>query len=975
MFHRQQLVIIYSLSRAQVPSKSILKASINILQTDDTQIENQYQPQPISQPQSEPQPQFQFPTQTSVSDDTNATQSMDITHEFHTKIHDNTSRKSFGRRVSFAEHAQVRLFEIPDNNNTNSTNSTGSPQSSPLPASPDNRSDVVTDENAYPGASMRNRARSSVRSSLANSEGSDMDLTGVGPSAFLLASQGSGSAIDDEEFDFDYYNDGDDDMDVTEAINGNIVRKRSLSAAPLRRPLSLIPSTAPPQPASDDHDQSSYMDDQSQSQSDIDSDQPQPVDFTIPLNKSLRPPAHHDEAWLALRQATHSGNTPYEPMPSSDDEDHLEGDGMELGDAMERLMRARSSLPLAPSSGDSTDEPMVYHPAHDTDPQDDTFSSTDDSFGGADSGDHTINVSKVLGRVSLGGAARMSMGQQDSTMDESEVYGAIVPPPTTQSQPEYTHPQTQIQPTATLQIRPQSQIAQPTVFQAPPPKNTPPALPTHSPPKAPPKIFSTPQPVPPPTRTTIPKPPAFSFTPKASTSPSKTKPSVPLPKPKFSAAFGSPVARPSPKKATVKTTVPNANPRTSPKKRPHSPADNEASDIENLGSHRPSPAKRLVMAGKWPGASAPSPPSTSTDVPPPSSDAPKPKPLSPSKKAPWQAPATEGRGAVSLLRRPSGYFAKRKSVGVGLGVEVSEGDTGTGMGTGKSPKKKAGLGLGRVSMGSGPADAWTRFDRDAGSGVGDNGKGMGQEWEKEKEKKEKEGHEREREAGRQAVTAPSQARGSPAPASPMPGSPAVASVEIGHARVSPSSPAVSVGDLSGLLIPGAFGEEEMGVDVDMDATEQWREGVEPDGYPEDEEVSVFPGVLFVYRPLHAHLCLVLQPLISIEQFFGMTGIRFMDELTAPRRSTHPSQQTSRQARAAAEIPLTEYVTAMAIDVPQLVLYSRVSKDLQAWIEKSRVVFAQAEEEAAKITPELFTEYSRADEEGQAELLVSCLLDC
>lgn len=95
----------------------------------------------------------------------------------------------------------------------------------------------------------------------------------------------------------------------------------------------------------------------------------------------------------------------------------------------------------------------------------------------------------------------------------------------------------------------------------------------------------------------------------------------------------------------------------------------------------------------------------------------------------------------------------------------------------------------------------------------------------------------------------------------------------------------------------------------------------------------------------------------------------MDELTAPRRSMHPSHQPPRQARGSEDIPLAEYVTAMAIDIPQLGLYTRVSKDLQAWMEQSKAVFAQAEDEAAKITPELFIEYSRADEEGQAELLV------
>lgn len=95
----------------------------------------------------------------------------------------------------------------------------------------------------------------------------------------------------------------------------------------------------------------------------------------------------------------------------------------------------------------------------------------------------------------------------------------------------------------------------------------------------------------------------------------------------------------------------------------------------------------------------------------------------------------------------------------------------------------------------------------------------------------------------------------------------------------------------------------------------------------------------------------------------------MDELAAPRRSTHPSQQPSRHPRAPEQIPLAEYFTAMSIDVPQLELYTHVSKDLQAWMEKSKDVFKQAEEEAEKVTPELFREYSQAGEEGQAELLV------
>jgi hypothetical protein len=105
----------------------------------------------------------------------------------------------------------------------------------------------------------------------------------------------------------------------------------------------------------------------------------------------------------------------------------------------------------------------------------------------------------------------------------------------------------------------------------------------------------------------------------------------------------------------------------------------------------------------------------------------------------------------------------------------------------------------------------------------------------------------------------------------------------------------------------------------------------------------------------------------------MTGIRFLDELSAPRRSTiHPSQLQSAQRRAshqAIETTLADYVVAMAIDAPQLELYSHVAADLQRWIEHSKEIYRQAEAEATKVTPMLFREYSTADEQTQAELLV------
>ena len=105
----------------------------------------------------------------------------------------------------------------------------------------------------------------------------------------------------------------------------------------------------------------------------------------------------------------------------------------------------------------------------------------------------------------------------------------------------------------------------------------------------------------------------------------------------------------------------------------------------------------------------------------------------------------------------------------------------------------------------------------------------------------------------------------------------------------------------------------------------------------------------------------------------MTSIRFLDELSAPRRSTIlPSQLQSAQRRASLqtkEATLADYAIAMAVDAPQLELYSHVAADLQRWIEHSKEIYLQAEEEATKVTPMLFREYSMADEQTQVELMV------
>nr|GAT43645.1 predicted protein [Mycena chlorophos] len=705
------------------------------------------------------------------------------TTDFQTQVTDNTTtRKSFGiRRVSFAKNAHVRLIEPNEEN----TNSTASPPASPAASSdpPDENpasGPVLNDENAYPGAAAnRNRRRSSMRQSFGSE---DMDLTVSAPGGFFAF--GDGPAIADEDMEMD----GSLDMDMTEDLDGEFIQQRAVSlGGNMRPPLAQV---AHEPPASDGLEQSQSFEDSYTSTS---SQEEAHTEYTIPVNHSLRPPASADPAWMALRSMTHSGDAPLEdPPPSSDDELGVLGT-----------------------------DPAVYETG------DDTVSSTEDSFGDVNNGDRTVNLSQVLGRVSLAGSdPRFSIGQPNSTMEESEIYGSILPMPT-QSTPA---PAT---------------AARPPIFRPP------------SPPDATPSVATT--------------KPIF-FPPAAATSTNK-------------------------------------RPR-------ESDADGE----------KGTPAKRLAVAGRWTPTTTSSPGKAPTPKKTPEAN--KPKPLSPSKRAPFLVPKTSSTTPASSLprptgslRRPSSYFGRRQSMAPTTNApEAQRAGAPSTSSAPRSPKKSTGLGLGRASMGSAPSDAWKRFERPAATSTTAKGKEKAVEPEPEVCVRENE---------RQAAASPTPSRGSPAPASPRPASPRVNLTEMGSSVVNVSSMADTT--------------EQPSTAMDVDPTEQWREGIEQ-GEPPDEEV---------------------QP-ISIEQFFELTNVKFMDTLDAPRRSIH---QPLRQARPAAGIPLAEYGIAMAITVPELDLYSKVSNDLQDWIDnKIKKVFAQEEEAAAKVTPQLFIEYMSADDEDREALL-------
>jgi kinetochore protein Spc7/SPC105 len=121
-----------------------------------------------------------------------------------------------------------------------------------------------------------------------------------------------------------------------------------------------------------------------------------------------------------------------------------------------------------------------------------------------------------------------------------------------------------------------------------------------------------------------------------------------------------------------------------------------------------------------------------------------------------------------------------------------------------------------------------------------------------------------------------------------------------------------------------------------------------------------------------------QTPISIDDFFELTGIKFMDGMTVPRRSSvHPSQLRRRRSSTIREAPnespadaLADRFLALALHVPQLEVHAAAARDLQNWIDGTKTHFMQANEEALKLPPVMFEEYRAGDEEDRDYLLVS-----
>ena len=1010
----------------QAPRKSILKASLNLPRRSDV-------------------------TESSLStgaDDANMTQTMDMT-----EVHGGPRKSLANRRVSFAAHTHVRLFHIQSPDSASPKESSPAGSSPAEPPAPAFVTRAENDENAVPG-----RRRSSVRrrSSGAYSEfgerSMDMDLDDTAPlPQDFLPQRGDamdGSAVDDDEFSED--EEDESDMEVTEAIALNIERKRSLSlggnraslAGPGRRRPSVVTVTQHqsenrPPPLQEDAGERSTIQEEGEGESFADDvttssahtgssymtegSSGEPMEFTIPVLQSMRQPKEPDPVWLQLRAMTHAGNEPYEPPPPESDDDALliqpspgvnhygssrhiqseamdeDDDGemdMDLTSAMTRLQKARASygIPPSPGGGPAAEDDSFSE----QEMRDDTF-STEDSFGNnsMDLDNHTINVTQ-----------RISMGTEESSMDETDIHDGVVKVPITPSsvtvqqsspstaQPPAPPPPASVPASAPTETLRSSVFSAPTaggslsssvfsapprgslsssVFSAPPPATTP--KPPADRPRSPAKS---------PGPATIPK--AFTFSLPRASSPSKTPAPAKLPAQaqaqphRGTAAFAPPSVPKSPKRPASVLETPSV------------PSSAQHPEVGRLDASR-------TAAFEAPALAETSQPPTGT--------------------------ATNRRTSTTL-RRPSGYFAQRKSLGAGIlppNLNVTR--------AGSPEKVSGGVGLSkpRASVGAQPSSAGLglplpRTQNDAGSRQ-DSGRALypdlselAQEAQQQRAASpisvfapaadKGKGKECEREAARQSIAAPSPTRGSPAPilragspalpqrvAAPTVGSPAIPQRVASPAFEAPVGPQGAASPAN-VFVPRPavthIGQPQRVVDVSMamdiepptpnsaGVSQAWRESVPEE--PQDDDGVSKPQ----FRCHNARgLTLVTQPAISIEQFFQMTGIRFMDELTMPRprRSTvGPGQLRPRARRRSSApedlatsgaeedpIPLSEFAIAMAVDMPRIDLYTAVARDLTAYIQECKKIYREAEAEALKDTPSLFREFALVDESEQAMLIV------
>ncbi|KAG8935486.1 hypothetical protein FRC02_008038 [Tulasnella sp. 418] len=235
-------------------------------------------------------------------------------------------RKSLARRVSFAAHAQVRLY-----NKEAKTDNTSSPASAPQGSTP---SDDSSKSNPSGGrkSSISSRRRSSAgqRRSISSNweeEDSAMDIeedevTGIPPiyvaehARHLYERSPAPSEDDDDE----------EDMEMTNVFGNGIVAAHTAPDDQSDTSVTQQPNTdvLEPDPPSPTHSTTT--------------DRSEPMEFTVALEQSILPSRRAslaNEAWAGLQALQHShGGGGVQTSPTND---------MNLADAMARMIAASPS--------------------------------------------------------------------------------------------------------------------------------------------------------------------------------------------------------------------------------------------------------------------------------------------------------------------------------------------------------------------------------------------------------------------------------------------------------------------------------------------------------------------------------------------------------------------------------------------------------------------------------------------------------
>ncbi|KAI0651524.1 Spc7 kinetochore protein-domain-containing protein [Trametes meyenii] len=937
--------------RLLLPRKSILKGSLNL-------------------PSQHARPSDATDSSASaVADDGNMTQTMEFT-----QVHGQGPRKSLARRVSFAAHTHVRLFhkDTPDGDKQGESSSPSSQDSPPAFVTRE-----INDENAIPGPSHPRRVSLRRRSSGAYSEFGersmdlDMDETAPLPQDFLNYNGEfvAGTTVEDDDFSEEGNS---SDMEVTEAIARSIERKRSLSLGGGRASLSgggRRRSSIVTAVQHQDENQLPQDDEVSEEGESLEhgaedvtgssfaseGSSGEPMEFTIPVLQSMRQPKEPDPVWLQLRAMTHAGSEPYEPPPPESDDDAVmiqpspgqvtsaqqhydrfadeNDDGgeqdMDLTSAMSRLQHARASLGLGAPTLQQQDNSFSEEermPEQEHVMQDDTF-STEDSFGdeSADLDNRTINLTQ-----------RTSLGTLESSMDETDVHDGILRMPIAPGLPRRPSPPSSV-PTETV---PEStslarSLLDTNVFSALPTRLGSSVVSVPATGEFGSSVFSAP---------TIGNLGTGNLVPVASPKPTSNPPR-------------------SPSKSPGPATIPKPFHFSLPRAGTPSKTSATSNGIPAHQPHRGTAAFAPPTAPKSPKRPAPELPRPEADGP---SSAKRPTVAFEQATPAEEAPAAE---RSSMIRRPAGYFAQRKSLGAGTGAlppqnsssASTEGSFATAKVGGLRPRASMVAPLSRSHTAGGEGFETQALRAASTSPVTGKGK--------------------EKESEQSAVVASTTPPGDVATTSSgvaLPGTAQLTSpIPMGPPAVIPvrERPLTHIARPAGG--PTHIIDVSMAIDVEPDASivdgsaavsQAWRESVPEEPLQDDD-----------------------GPAISIEQFFQMTGIRFMDELTMPkpRRSTvlpgqlRPRPRARRRSSpgvqdlAASEttsgedeeaIPLAEFAVAMAVDMPRLDLYGAVARDLTAYIQECKKIYREAEEEALKVTPSLFKEFAGVDEAEQSMLI-------